>query len=212
MKRIALALVIVFLAGCGAAVEGGLPASSGQETLPAATAPQIPDSKTQPPKILMISAAGKEFAVPGSSCVSYTDPATGAGVSGCGDSAAMPPEQLAVLPRASNVALLFLDAQVVHPDGCVSEDEQGCIGYVYVRPLGCFHREVERIPLERGPDTHWQLDLDVGAYQLDVFANFAAEDGRTGDVSGTLGLLVDDRAKPAVVPVDPKLAVCPFHG
>jgi hypothetical protein len=50
-----------------------------------------------------------------------------------------------------------------------------------------------------GKETAWRVHLEPGAYDLDVFANFGAPDGRTGDVSGSLGVLVDDKAPLEVV-------------
>lgn len=52
-----------------------------------------------------------------------------------------------------------------------------------------------------------------GAYQLDVFALFDTEDGRSGDVSGTLGLTVAGPKKwdaLGVGAVERDMKVCPF--
>jgi hypothetical protein len=59
-------------------------------------------------------------------------------------------------------------------------------------------------------ETHWQVNLDPGAYEVDVFARFASNDGRKGDVSGSLGLLVDPERTPEIIPMDASLALCPF--
>lgn len=60
-----------------------------------------------------------------------------------------------------------------------------------LRPLGCIDEETARIRFEPGSgELQWDVDLDPGGYQLDVFARFEASDGRTGDVSGVLGLTV----------------------
>jgi hypothetical protein len=64
---------------------------------------------------------------------------------------------------------------------------------VTIRPLGCSDQKVD---------------------QLDVFALFEAEDGRKGDVSGTLGLTVAGPKTwdaPGVRPVEPDMKVCPFE-
>jgi hypothetical protein len=56
------------------------------------------------------------------------------------------------------------------------------------------------IPLVRGPVTTWRVELDPGAYELDVFVMFEGGE-KSGDVSGALGLLVDETARLEVVPV-----------
>jgi hypothetical protein len=61
----------------------------------------------------------------------------------------------------------------------------------------------------------WDVDLDPGAYQLDVFARFEASDGRAGDVSGVLGLTVPgpkENDALGVHGVKRSMQVCPFAG
>ncbi len=49
-----------------------------------------------------------------------------------------------------------------------------------------------RIP---GPRKRWRVRLRPGAYEVEVFGRFHMPDGRTGDTSGSLGVLVArDRA------------------
>jgi hypothetical protein len=108
------------------------------------------------------------------------------------------------------VAFVLTGAAVVRAEGCQAEDEQSCIGSVSLRPLGCTDRQVAEVPLELGERTEWTVGLEPGAYQLDVFAHFEAFDGPTGDVSGSLGLLVAPEGPPRKIPVDLDLAVCSF--
>ena len=89
---------------------------------------------------------------------------------------------------------------MIRPEGCQAEDEQGCIGSAAVRPLGCEERTVAEIPLSLGPETTWTVDLPAGEYELDVIAYFEARDGRTGHVTGSLGILVDATAPQEIVP------------
>ena len=60
----------------------------------------------------------------------------------------------------------------------------------------------------------WRIDLEPGAYELDVFALFELGDGLSGDTSGSLGLLVGGGPKEydysGVVALDEILAVRPF--
>jgi hypothetical protein len=79
-----------------------------------------------------------------------------------------------------------------------------------VRPLGCLEKEVTTIELPATGQLHWRVDLEPGAYQLDVFAQFESNDGRSGDLGGSLGLRVSDSDAIEIVPVKPADAVCPF--
>jgi hypothetical protein len=85
---------------------------------------------------------------------------------------------------------------------------------VTIRPLGCGDQKVDELAFEPGPGSlEWTVDLDHGAYQLDVFAAFETHEGRSGDVSGTLGLTVAGPKKwdaLGVGAVEPDMDVCPF--
>jgi hypothetical protein len=98
----------------------------------------------------------------------------------------------------------------VRAAACHGSDEQDCIGTIAVRPLGCDDRLLATIPLVPGTETRWTVDLDAGGYELDVFAYFETNDGLTGDVSGSLGLLVAADRPTDVIPVGADHAVCPF--
>jgi hypothetical protein len=176
----------------------------------------VHESKLKPPKIIFRSSAGEQTAVQGSFCLDYVDPASGRGSAVCGDSPAASPDKITVAQAGDGVTFLFTGADVVRSSGCKSGDEQGCIGYVYVRPLGCEDREVARVPLSLGPETRWTIDLERGAYELDVFAYFRTSKGATGDVSGALGLLVGggpkNRDYRAILAVKRAMQVCPLSG
>jgi hypothetical protein len=83
-------------------------------------------------------------------------------------------------------------------------------GLVVIRPLGCANKEVGTFELPAGePGAVSRIDLDPGAYQLDVFARFASNDGRHGDLSGALGILVDPDQKRDILPAR-LFPVCQF--
>ena len=219
MRVFPVLLVGLLLAGCGASREGtNVPASSGEDTasgegtvlVPSADAEADPP-EARPPVIVLRSTEGEQEAVPGSFCADYVDPDSGEGVGVCGDSRPVHPKAVTAVARGDEVKLVFTGARVVRPSGCHSDDEQGCIGYVHVRPLGCEGREVESVPLALGPETRWAVDLEPGAYQLDVFGYFESDEGATGDVSGSLGLTVagpKENDALGVSAMKPSLAVC----
>jgi len=221
VRRVPLVVLALVLAGCGSTAEQtGVPASSAQESAPVethgpTTAP-LDESKLRPPQILLRSSAGEQRAVEGSFCVDSVDPASGQGSGVCSDSAAVHPNAVTVVQPGDEVTFVFSGANIVRPSGCHADDQQGCIGYVHVKPLGCDDREVERVPLGLGPETRWTIDLESGAYELDVFGYFESIDGATGDVSGALGLLVGGGPKNhdylGVVAVERAMQVCPFAG
>jgi hypothetical protein len=170
----------------------------------------------KPPQILLRSSAGEQKAVQGSFCVDYVDPTSGQGSGVCSDSAAIHPDAVTVAQPGDEVTFAFSGADIVRPSGCHADDQQGCIGYVHVKPLGCDDHEVERVPLGFGPETRWTIDLESGAYELDVLGYFESIDGATGDVGGALGLLVGGGPKNhdylGVVAVERAMQVCPFAG
>ena len=196
--RTALCLVALLLVpvGCGAAGDqsGASPSTStATETAshPTETVslPLDEAEMTRPPPILLESAAGRQVAVLGSYCVTYTDEASGQGAGICTDSERPSPEQLSTARPGEEIRILLEDAEVTRPAS------------VTVHPLGCERKTVAEIRLALGPATTWRVDLEPGVYELSVFTNFEAADGRTGDVFGALGLLVDETAPLEVVPV-----------
>jgi hypothetical protein len=180
----------------------GAPGASGEESVPADTSAKTvaDEPKTEPPPILLVSAAGKQIAAEGSSCVQYTDPTTGQGTGVCADVAGPShPDSLSIVHPGEGLVILLADGYVT--------DE----GSVSVQPLGCSENVIREFDLALGMSgTHTRVDLDPGAYQLDVFARFQTNDGRSGDVSGTIGLLVDPDRAQKVIPADARFDVCQF--
>jgi len=209
--------VLVFVlavAGCGREdVVGGPPASSGEEqvlTVPA-TETVVDPPELRPPPIVLDSRYGEQRAVQGSYCVDYVDIASGQGQGACSDSGSVHPKAVTSVAGGDEVTFAFPGAEIVSSSGCNSDDPQECIGTVTVRPLGCEGRAVATVPLAVGPLTRWTVDLEWGAYQLDVFAYFESDEGATGDVSGTLGLTVAGPKKwdaLGVGAVKPSMPVC----
>jgi hypothetical protein len=200
--RVVLLLVVSALAGgCGAAERvGGGPTSTAVQPDTESEPPFDEAEKTKPPPIVLETAAGRQRAVRGSSCVDYVDEASGYGVGVCADTERPSPSRLSTVRPGEEVLIRLEDAEVVRPEGCVSEDEQSCIGTAAVHPLGCARKTVAEIPLAAGPATAWRVELEPGAYEVEVFAYFAAADGRSGDLSGALGLLVDEATPLEIVP------------
>jgi hypothetical protein len=215
MRLVLVPVVALMLAGCGSAAEQPrVPASSGEDTvLVPSTEAEADPTEARPPVIVLRSTGGEQEAVPGSFCADYVDSDSGEGVGVCGDSVPVHPKAVTAVARGDEVTLVFSGAKVVRPSGCHSEDEQDCIGSVSVKPLGCQDHELESVPLNLGPETRWTVDLEPGAYQLDVFGYFESDEGATGDVNGSLGLTVagpQENDALGVFAVKPSLAVCPF--
>jgi hypothetical protein len=162
-----------------------------------------PEGKLKPPPIILVGSMETQKAVEGSYCVDYVDEATGQGKGVCADvGAPLYPKAVTSVVPGDHVRFLLPEA-VFRRESAVT-----------IRPLGCNDQEVGRITLEPGSGEHeWTVDLDSGAYQLDVFAIFEADDGRTGDVSGTLGLTVAGPRKwdaLGVRSVVRAMQVCPY--
>lgn len=209
MRASALLLTVALLAACGSEV--------GERTPAVSTAPEVESGPslpfdeaevTKPPPIVLLSAAGRQEAVEESSCVSYADEESGQGVTGCGDTPDLRPELLSLVRSGEEVAIVIEGADVIRSQGCFGGGEQDCIGLVSVRRLGC-EKQVASIPLALGPETRWRVDLAPGTYELDVFAYFDAPDGRSGDVSGSLGLFVAASGPQKILPVPDELVACP---
>lgn len=192
------------LAGCGAATTA--PGSSGESpTLPQppiATEAREPD--LAPPPVFLVSEAGKQRAAQSSSCIQYTNLATGQDSGRCSDVGGP------VRPRAMTVVQPGDNVIVTIPVATLEKDSA-----ITIRPLGCVDRETTKLDFPETGALHWPVDLEPGAYELDVFALFDLGDGLSGDTSGTLGLLVGGGPKEydykGIVALDETLAVCPFQ-
>ncbi len=202
MRLFAVALVAPLLASCGSGTNA--PGSSGESpTLAQPTVSTVKDEPDlKPPPIFLVSAAGKQQAVPGSSCVSYVDRDTGQGTGACGDVGGPQYPDQATVVRSGEHVIVAVPGTTLEKDSAIA-----------IRPLGCTDQLTTKLDLPQSGELHWAVDLEESSfYQLDVFARFETDDGRNGDVSGTLGrLIVEDSKAPALGPLDPGLAVCPFQ-
>jgi hypothetical protein len=189
MTFVGLILVLLGLVGWSVDEESGsATAAPPAETEPAPPAPE--GGETKPPPIVLESAAGTQVAVPESSCVS------GAGTGVCVDTTDQTPEDLSVVRAREEVVLRLRGASVTE-------------GSVAVRPLpDCEGETVAEVELEPGPETRWRVDLPAGQYELQVFARFEAADGRSGDASGSLGIVLDASQPPGIVPVPDTFVGC----
>jgi hypothetical protein len=171
---------------------GAGPAGSGSGSGPGETTPstvRTDANAPRPPDILFVSAAGKQFGVLGSYCLHTT----GSGV--CADSAPPHPKQVSVVPTAEHLTFVLVDASFA---GTPS---------VTVRPLGCERKEITTV--DASSSEALALDLPPGDYQLDVFARFRdGAGGSAGDVSGSVGLVVDPQARAKIEPAPPGRTDC----
>jgi hypothetical protein len=204
MRLVLFSLVALTMAGCGSAASA--PGSSGESpTLAQPTvSTEIDEPDLSPSPIFLISKAGKQRAAQGSSCVEYTNVATGESSGQCADVAGpVRPKAITVVQPGDNV--------VVTIPGATLKKESS----ITIRPLGCADKETKTIDLPANGELHWPIDLEPGAYELDVFALFELGDGLSGDTSGSLGLLVGGGPKEydysGVVTLDEALAVCSFQ-
>jgi hypothetical protein len=193
MRLVPVLLVVLVLAGCGSAAR-----SSGEDVSvqapPAETDSR--ESESKPPQILLVSGRGTQKAVQGSYCI------TGNVVGMCADMAyPLAPESVSVVQPSGQVTIVLPGATLMKES------------IATVRPLGCFDQETKTIELPESGELKWQVDIDSGAYQIDVFARFEADDGRRGDTSGALGLVVSGAKSGdalGVIGIKPSLAVCAF--
>ena len=149
--------------------------------------PSVEESEQVPPPFALLTAAGHQSAVQGSYCLALKDVAT------CGEYLQLPPAELSVVAPGETVELVL--------DGALTVD-----GRVVVLPLGCSHKVAE-IAVD-APETTWQVDLDPGLYELELYADFEAA-AKSGDTTASLGLEVDPTAAAAIVPVPDPLPACP---
>jgi len=137
------------------------------------------------PPVVLESLAGRQEAVHGSSCVATED---GGGVAVCSDIGTVRPKWLSVVHPGETVTLALVGARPA-----------GSPGIARARPLGCAATVAVSFPLD-GTRTAWDVALPPGAYELEVAVAFETADGRSGDLSGALGLLVDPAREPGIVP------------
>jgi hypothetical protein len=147
----------------------------------------------QPPAIELVSAAGTQLAVAESSCVTSTQDGQGVGV--CGDTEDMKPRELSLVRPGEEIVIRLRDASVTE-------------GTLEVRRLSCDIETFTELKLEAGPETGWRVDIPPGQYELQVYADFEAPDGASGDVSGSLGIFVADDQSQKVIPVPDTFVGC----
>ena len=105
------------------------------------------------------------------------------------------PAQLSTVRPGEEIRIVIEDAAVQ--------------GQAVISRLGC-DEPVAEIPFGPGSASSWHVELEPGGYELDVFVGrFEAEDGRSGDLSGALGLLVDETAPLELVPAPDPEPACP---
>jgi hypothetical protein len=180
--RVLVAALLLALTGCGSAGERSPdgPATSGAEELtPSVPAPEAEEEGLRPPALVLVSDAGVQRGVQGSSCVQTES----AGL--CSDTAAPDPERLSVVRPGEAVEV-------------VVEGAGSARGKITILRLGC-DEPVGSHKLT-GATTSWAVDLEPGAYELDVFVGSFETPTSRGDTSASLGLLVDDTAPLELVP------------
>ncbi len=131
----------------------------------------------RPPTISFTSRAGYQRAAQESFCV-FSPPHEGqeSGVSLCADTTDLPPRRLSVVRPREVVTIRFGRALAVAD------------AVAHVRLLGRT-RVISSFAI-RSPSRRWRVGLRAGAYEVEVFGRFEMPDGRTGDASGSLGVLI----------------------
>jgi hypothetical protein len=144
--------------------------------------------RQDPPPVDLESKAGLQRAVQETFCVSAPpDPGQTTGVTRCVDTVDLPPRRLSVVRPGEVVTISFRGATSIS-EGSAAVRVLGRRSYVYRFRLA-------------GPSTRWRVRLRPRAYEVEVFARFETADGRAGDTSATLGLLVARDRPLAIVPV-----------
>lgn len=201
-------LLLALLLGLVAVACGGAsPTASDSGAAPEATVTQkqknLSDSSPRAPKLVLESSAGSQTAVPGSSCIS------GEGVGVCSDTGYRPPQQASVVRPGEVITISLQESQVVRAEDCSGGRERDCLGVIKVHPLGCEKLVAYTIALEPGKATRWKVAVPPGPYELETFAYFESDDGRTsGDASGVFGLFVDSSESLDVVPAPVLDRIC----
>lgn len=141
------------------------------------------DIPQRPPPVFLVSRAGSQRSVQESFCVhiSYDD---GTGLGLCADTTDLEPRRLSVVRPGERITIRLRGAKTVE-------------GEVAVYPRGCEDRARWSFAIT-GRTTHWTVPRTIRRerrFELDLFAYFTTGDGRSGDTSNTLGLLVS-RTRP----------------
>jgi hypothetical protein len=149
----------------------------------------------RPPPILLESRAGVQRAVQESYCVSKVEATGGTGL--CADTPDLRPRRLSVVRPGEAVTIRVPGARIVRRDpACHPRCEAGAA----VFRLGRRKTPIARFRLE-GERTRWPVRLGPGVYEVEVFVGlFRTSDGRSGDTSGSLGILVSRTEPRRIVP------------
>jgi hypothetical protein len=207
--RLALSVLAIAFhaAGCGQADREPPEAADGPpETIEQSkTDSEPPEGVMEPPPVVLISEAGHQTGVRGAYCV--TSVRAGQGL--CVDTRRPEAAEASVVRPGEVVTIALEGARAVKGAGCHSRDTS-CIGEITASPVGCKAKGgfAARVFLKPGSATRWHVDLEPGAYELQLFYYFDSDDGRTGDSSAALGLLVHPTAELAVVPMPAAPADC----
>jgi hypothetical protein len=158
-----------------------------------ASAAVAASSSQRPPPIVLRSTAGRQRAVQGSFCV--TGPVEGGWVTLCADTIDPEPRWLSVVRPKERVTIRVRGATSAR-------------GVVVVHPRGCENRIARTFYIRRSTK-RWVVQLEPGRYELDVsISEFTTSDGRSGDTTAALGLLVSETRATDVIPANGSLA-CP---
>jgi hypothetical protein len=165
-----------------------------------------PEGAIKPPPVVLESDAGRQIGVRGGYCV--TNHETGQGL--CIDTARPEATQASVVRPGEIVTIALEGARAVRSDGCHWRD-MSCIGEITASPVGCKAKGgmAARVFLDRGSQMQWRVQLEPGAYELQLYFYFEADDGRSGDSSAALGLLVHPTAELAVISMPAAATGCP---
>jgi hypothetical protein len=178
--------------------------TGGTEAADTVATSEPPTPGPKPPPIVLNSEAGRQKAVFGSYCITSVS-SSGEGQGICTDAAFPHPKELSVVHPDETVTIA-IEGTALDTSHC----SPSCPSMVTVYRLGCGpERTVTTFELESAT-MPWDVALEPGAYELSVFAYFDDGAGTSGDVAGTLGLLVEPDREPAIIPIDESLAVCPY--
>ena len=147
---------------------------------------QRDQAAVMPPPVTLISAAGEQRAVPETYCLSIPPrPGETTAASICAESVDRKPRRLSVVRPRETISVVLRGARAA-------------TGYGRLIGLGR-RKTIARFRIS-SPTTRWRVSLPTGAFELEVYIDgFATADGRTGDTSGSLGLLVDRTRKRTIV-------------
>jgi RTX calcium-binding nonapeptide repeat (4 copies) len=148
----------------------------------------------RPPPVFLVSRAGSQRSVQESFCVhiSYDD---GTGLGLCADTTDLEPRRLSVVRPGERITIRLR--------GATSAE-----GEVAVYPRGCEDRARWSFAIT-GRTTHWTVPRTIRReqrFELDLFADFTTGDGRQGDTSNTVGLLVSRARRREIIRAGTSLA------